>query len=175
MSLEAALEANTAAVRDLIAALTGTAAESKPHWPFPSGSPDGSMAAEHANAKKSDTPKTASAASAPSGAPSASTQKKSSDAQIASAKLFDWHEKTAGIYAELKDQPPSLDTVRKAILAINKEIGREQADAVLARFDAQAVTTKADKKGLDESQFPEFFTLCLQVLSGATDATQSME
>ncbi len=154
MSLEAALEANTTAIRELIAAIASGALKSVPV----------------VDAKKPDTPKTAPAASAQSGEPSASTPPKSSDAPTHAA-LFDWHKKTAEAHAELKDAEPTLDSARKAILAINSKIGRPQADAVLARFGVQAVSPKADKKGLDESQYPDFLKLCLDVLAGRVDAT----
>lgn len=158
MTLEAALEANTAALRELITKL-GNAQPDAP-WPFPGGpAPAGSLAAEH-EAKKS-------------GEASASTPKKSSDAP----KLAAWHKKTAAAFAELKDSEPTLESVRKAILAINREVGREQADAVLGRFGANAVTAKpeAGKTGLDPEQYPDFFAMCLDVLAGKADATASME
>jgi hypothetical protein len=85
-----------------------------------------------------------------------------------------WAERSAAKFAELKGAAPDLDNVRKAVLGINSLIGRDQANAVLARFGAQAVTAKDNKKGLDESQYPDFFTLCLEVLAGKVDATASM-
>jgi hypothetical protein len=173
MSLEAALTENTAAMRELIAALTAAGALQTAQASAAAQSSPAVQAVvraqKDADAKKPDTAKIAPAASAQSGAPSASTPTKSS------AALHEWHEKTASTYAELKDAEPTLENARKAILAINSKIGRVQADAVLGRFGVQAVSPKADKKGLDESQYPGFLELCLEVLAGRVDATLAIE
>ncbi|MGF6738482.1 hypothetical protein [Paraburkholderia atlantica] len=185
MSLEAALAENTATMKELIAALlsvgavqtaqVSSAAHSSPAVKAVVKAQKDADAKDTA-AKKQQTQEAATPAAdagdAPtaSGEPSASTGESSSDAPT----LRDWHEKTADKYAELKDAEPNLENVRKAILGINSLIGRAQADAVLARFGAQAVTSKADKKGLDEVQYADFLKLCLRVLAGEVDATESI-
>ncbi|QTD88905.1 hypothetical protein [Burkholderia anthina] len=176
MSLEAALEANTAAVLELAGLLKKgymqdlvidqQAAVVRGH------SADDATAKEIAG-KKSVTGQTAPATSAQSGEPSAPTPEKSSAAP-APTELQPWAEACAETYASLKDGDGSLDNVKTAILAINSKIGREQANAVLARFGAQAVTAKADKRGLDPEQYADFFALCLDVLAGRVDATASL-
>lgn len=175
MSLEAAIQENTAAVRELVAALTTAGALQNAQASAAAASSPAVQAVikaqKDADVKKS-TPMDAGASSAPSGERSASITASSSRVQ---KSLRDWHEKTAETYAELKDAPADLEHARKAILAINVKIGRAQADAVLARFGVQAVTTKADKKGLDESQYPDFLAMCLEILAGRADATESME
>jgi septal ring-binding cell division protein DamX len=161
MSLESALEANTAAVRELIRVL---------HEGPLSGSV---IAKEELTEKKPDTVPTAPATSAPSGEPSAPTPGKSSAAPEPTV-LQPWAEACADTYASLKDGDASLDNIKTAILAINSKIDRAQANAVLGRFGAQAVTAKADKRGLDPEQYEGFFRLCLDVLSGRVDATASL-
>jgi len=178
MSLEEQLAANTAAIKELTAALLATGVVKNAQATAEAHSSPAVQAVikaqDKANAKKptaADTATTAVAASAPSGEQSASTGESFSSEPT---ELQPWAEKTADKYAELKDADADLDNVRKAVLGINSLIGREQATAVLARFGVQAVTPKDNKKGLDESQYPEFFKLCLEVLSGKVDATASM-
>lgn len=164
MSLEAALEANTTAVRELIETLKAAQATAD------FSKAVAAATTEKPSAKKPDTKSTAPATSALSGEPSAPTPEKSSAAP-APTELQPWAEACAETYASLKDGGASLDNVKTAILAINSKIGREQANAVLARFGAQAITAKADKRGLDPEQYTDFFRLCLDVLAGRVDAT----
>ncbi|AOI70859.1 hypothetical protein WI29_34130 [Burkholderia ubonensis] len=89
-------------------------------------------------------------------------------------ELQPWTEACAETYESLKSGDASLDNIKTAILAINSKIDRAQANAVLGRFGAQAVTAKADKRGLDPEQYQEFFALCLDVLAGRVDATASL-
>ena len=179
MSLEAAIPENTATLRELIAALTATGAlQNAQDSAAAASSPavqavvKAQKAADAPQSTPTATQKTAPATDAPSGEASAPTAASSSSEPT--GELQPWHEKTAETYAELKDADASLDNVKKAILAINAKIGRDQATAVLARFGAQAVTAKADKRGLDEDQYAGFFMLCLEVLAGRVDATASM-
>lgn len=188
MSLEAALQENTATMRELIAALTAAGALQTAQASAAAASSPAVKAVvkaqKEADAKKPEAAKAAPAEAAPnaSGEQSASTGESSSQEENPDGTLIDkgpvavmpWSEKTAAKFAELKDAAPDLDNVRKAVLGINSLIGREQATAVLGRFGVQAVTPKDNKKGLDESQYAEFFTLCLEVLSGKVDATASM-
>jgi hypothetical protein len=197
MSLEAALQENTNVMRELIAALTAAGALQTAQASAAAHSSPAVKAVvaaqKAADAKKSgQDQKTGSDAGKPksdsstdsqggagedpngskqSGEPSAPTGESSSSEPTA---LRPWAEKTAAKFAELKDGEANLDNVRKAVLGINSLIGREQATAVLGRFGVQAVTPKDNKKGLDESQYEEFFKLCLEVLSGAVDATASL-
>lgn len=184
MSLEVALAENTAALKELIAALTAAGALQTAQASAAAHSSPAVQAVvkaqKEANAKdataKKPTATAADAEPAASGEPSASTGASSSDAPTL---LHDWHEKTADKHAELKDAEPNLENVRKAILGINQLIGRAQADAVLARFGAQAVTEKKEgdkviKRGLDEVQYADFLALCLRVLAGEVDATLSI-
>lgn len=178
MSLEAALEANTAAIKELTAALLAAgalqqaqdsaAAHASPAVQAVVRAQKEADAKQENDAKKEATPTTAVAQSAASGEPSAPTPTKSSVA------LKPWHEKTAEAYAGFKDTVPTFDTVRNVLLTINRLIGREQAEAVLARFGAQTVTSKADKKGLDESRYGDFLALCIEVLAGRVDATAAI-
>lgn len=178
MSLEAALEANTAAMKDLTLAICSAMAAqlNKQNTPAVQAVV---RAQKEADAKNTDGAADAAPAaeivktSKPSGKPSVSTGAQSSPE--AKVELQDWHAATAEAYAELKDAAATLDNVKKAILAINAKIGRAQAEAVLARFGAQAVTAKADKRGLDAAQYPEFLMLCIEVLAGRVDATLAIE
>lgn len=183
MSLEVALQENTATMRELIAALTAAGALQTAQASAAAHSSPAVKAVvkaqKAADAKKSE--KVASATDAPTPAetaPSASGEQSAPTGESSSSEptgeLQPWAEKTAAKFAELKDAAPDLDNVRKAVLGINSLIGREQATAVLGRFGVQAVTPKDNKKGLDESQYEGFFTLCLEVLSGKVDATASM-
>lgn len=185
MSLESALEANTAAVKELTAALlsigalqtaqASAALHSAPGVQAVTAAQNQLAGKEAGTAKKPSevTQSTAAATSAPSGEPSAPTPKKSSDAPE-QTELQPWAEVCAETYASLKDGDASLDNIKTAILAINSKIDRAQANAVLARFGAQAVTSKADKRGLDPEQYEGFFALCLDVLSGRVDATAAI-
>lgn len=178
MSLEVALQENTATMRELIAALTAAGALQTAQASAAAASSPAVKAVvkaqKEADAKKSaaDTKPAAPAESAASGEPSASTGESSSSEPT--GELQPWAAKTADKYAELKDVEANLDNVRKAVLGINALIGREQATAVLGRFGVQAVTPKDNKSGLDESQYPKFFELCLEVLSGKVDATAAL-
>lgn len=188
MSIEERLAENTAAIKELTAALlAGGIVKNAQATAEAHSSPavkavvkaqkeadaKKPAAAQEQKAKPAESATDASAEAAPnaSGEQSAPTGESSSSEPT---ELQPWAEKTAAKYAELKDAAPDLDGVRKAVLGVNALIGREQANAVLGRFGAQAVTAKDNKKGLDESQYAEFFTLCLEVLSGKVDATASM-
>lgn len=184
MSIEERLAENTAALKELTAALLAagalqTAQESAAAHSSPAVQAV-VKAQKAADAKKptakdataTDASPAAEAAPSASGEQSASTGESSSSEQT--GELQPWAEKTAAKFAELKDAPADLENVRKAVLGINSLIGREQATAVLSRFGVQAVTPKDNKKGLDESQYEKFFELCLEVLSGKVDATASM-
>lgn len=162
MSLEAVLEANTLAMRELTAALIAAGAIATAQAP---GVDKVIKAQKEVTAKKSDTPATKS------GEPStAAPATESADA----VELKPWHEKTAALYTDLMDRTPDLGNVQKAVLGINTHCGREQATALLSRFGAQAISPKPDKKGLDAAQYPEVFALALEVLAGRVDATESM-
>lgn len=190
MSLEAVLEANTTAMRELTAALIAAGAIATAQAP---GVDKVVKAQKDADAKKSQTaPK--------SDASSTDTEKSSNVSPTGEAKKSDtparksgepstaapviesadvvelkpWHEKTAELFAELNGKAPELAQVQKAVLGINTHCGREQATALLSRFGAQAISPKPDKKGLDAAQYPEVFALALEVLAGRVDATESM-
>ncbi|AMU17541.1 hypothetical protein A3203_32720 [Burkholderia cenocepacia] len=182
MSLEAALEANTAAIKELTAALLSIGALQTAQASAALHSAPGVQAVAAAQKQLADkeagtakkpseaTQSTAAATSAPSGEQSAPTPGKFS----AAPELQPWAEVCAETYVSLKDGEASLDNIKTAILAINSKIDRAQANAVLGRFGAQAVTAKADKRGLDPEQYQDFFALCLDVLSGRVDATASI-
>jgi hypothetical protein len=180
MSLEAVLEANTLAMRELTAALIAAGAIATAQAP---GVDKVVKAQKGADAKKSQggssTPKDAVAISAKdaaelnpkSGEPSTpAPATESADA----VELKPWHEKTAALFAKLNGKAPELAHVQEAVLGINTHCGREQATALLSRFGAQAISPKPDKKGLDAAQYPEVFALALEVLAGRIDATESM-
>lgn len=184
MSLEAALQENTATMRELIAALTAAGAlQTAQASAAAHSSPavKAVVAAQKDAAKKDEFTKKSEAANraaAAEAAPNASGEQSAQTGESSSSEptgeLQPWASKTAAKFAELKDAAPDLDNVRKAVLGINSLIGREQATVVLGRFGVQAVTAKENKKGLDESQYEEFFALCLEVLSGKVDATASL-
>ncbi|SEB24770.1 hypothetical protein [Paraburkholderia sartisoli] len=188
-ALQTALQENTATMRELIAALTAAGALQTAQASSAAASSPAVKAVvkaqKEADAKKSDATLTGKSAiqqaeedvaadAAANASGEASVQTGESSSTVLTADLQPWHSKTADTYAELKDADASLDNVKKAILAINAKISRDQATAVLARFGAQAVTAKPDKTGLDEDQYADFFKLCLDVLSGRVDATASM-
>lgn len=199
MSLEAAIEANTAAVKELTAALLSIGALQTAQASAALHSAPGVQAVvtaqkqlndkEAAAAKKptSGTAANAPAAGAsdgasttteskPSGATSAQTPEKSSAAQP-SGELKPWAPHTAEIYAELKDAEPTLENVKRLIVTgINSKIpgdGRAIAEAVLARFGANAVSTKPGKKGLDEDQYADVLAYGLRVLAGTLDPREA--
>jgi hypothetical protein len=187
MSLEEALAANTAAVKELTAALLAAGALQTAQASSAAASSPAVKAVvkaqKEADAKKSapsDTSSGASVNSAASGGqtaneskqcgePSASTPTSSSQEQP--SELHPWHEKTAKLFSELQGGEPTLENLRKAILGINQQIGRAQAEAVLQRFGAQAITPKDGKTGLDTALYERAFALCLDVLAGRDDAT----
>ncbi|ARL48200.1 hypothetical protein BOC50_36410 [Burkholderia pseudomallei] len=221
MSLEAAIEANTAAIKELTAALIASgalqtaqasaalhsapgvqavvaaqkAADEANRRANPPGGQHASAedaraasqeqsrtAAALAAAKKQDAATDANAGAAatteskPSGATSAPTPGKSSDVPP-SGELKPWADKTAEIYAELKDAEPTAENVKRLIVfGINQKIpgdGRAIAEAVLARFGANAVSEKPGKKGLSADQYPEVFAYGLRVLAGELDPRDS--
>lgn len=179
MSIEQAIAENTLAIRELTAALqaAGALKDAKAIGTAP-GVAAVAAAQKEANAKKPKDTTPAADAAPVSAQASAPTGESSSPAQN-SVELQPWHEKTAAKFAELKDAKPDLENVRKAVLGINSLIGREQAEAVLGRFGATAVTEKKEgdqviKRGLDEKQYGEFFAFALRVLAGEIDATASV-
>jgi len=108
------------------------------------------------------------------GPASASTPTNSNDEpQTADGNLKPWHEKTAALYAELKDVPPSLESCKKAIVGISTNVGRDQAEALLARFGANVVSPKPGKKHLDEAMFGQFMDLAVAILAGTAVATEA--
>jgi hypothetical protein len=177
MSIEQAIADNTAALKELTAALLAAGALQTAQASAEAHSSPAVQAVvkaqKEANAKKPKAETTTPAADAPvaSGEQSAPTGESSSSEPT---ELQPWAEKTAKLYGDLKDGEPTLDNLRKAVLGINGMIGREQAEAVLQRFGAQAITPKDNKKGLDAAQYPDAFAMCLDVLSGRVDATASM-
>ena len=114
--------------------------------------------------------------SKPSGATSAPTPGKSS-AVPPSGERKPWADKTAEIYAELKDAEPTQENVKRLIVfGINQKIpgdGRAIAEAVLARFGANAVSEKPGKKGLSEDQYADVLAHGLRVLAGELDPRET--
>lgn len=138
-------------------------------------------AARNADASPPPTGATAAAAapaepttpeSSKPGPASTSTPTSSNDAQP-TGELKPWHEKTAALYAELKDVPPSLESCKKAIVGISTNAGRDQAEALLSRFGANVVSPKPGKKHLDEAMFGQFMDLAVAILAGTADATEA--
>ncbi|AAT38400.1 gp41 [Burkholderia phage BcepC6B] len=188
MSLEAAIEANTAAIKELTAALIASGALQTAQASAALHSAPGVQAVATAQrqlkekeadaAKKQDAATDASAGAAatteskPSGATTAPTPEKSSDVPPG-VELKPWADKTLEIYAELKDAEPTQENVKRLIVfGINQKIpgdGRAIAEAVLARFGANAVSEKAGKKGLSADQYPDVFAYGLRVLAGELD------
>jgi hypothetical protein len=185
MSLEEALAANTAALKELTAALMAAGALQTAQTSAAAASSPAVQAVvkaqKAADAKKSQPADMAKAASAPDASNDAQTTSESKPSGETSAstptsssqELQPWHEKTAKLFSELDGSEPTLENLRKAILGINQQIGRAQAEAVLHRFGADAITPKADKVGLKEEQYVGVFTMCLDVLAGRVDATAS--
>ena len=176
MSIEERLAENTAALKELTAALlAGGVLQNAQAMTTPAV--QAVVKAQKAADAKKFTPKEPEAAAPTADAPNASGEQSAPTGESSSSEpteLQPWAEKTAKLYGDLKDGEPTLDNLRKAVLGINGMIGREQAEAVLHRFGAQAITPKDNKKGLDAAQYPDAFALCLDVLSGRVDATASM-
>lgn len=162
MSIEQDLQTLTVAVRELTAALvasgalqtaqTSSAAASSPAVQAVTKAQKGLAKKESAVATTSEATTTASDAPAVDKKP--------------------WAGKTADKFAELQAAKATVENLKKGIIAINGLIGREQAEAVLARFGVDAVTEKPGKKHLSESQYVECFGMMLRVLSGSYDATE---
>ena len=139
-------------------------------------------AKDAAAAKKQDAATDASAGAAatneskPSGATSAQTPAKSSDVPPTGERK-PWADKTAEIYAELKDAEPTAENVKRLIVfGINQKIpgdGRAIAEAVLARFGANAVSEKPGKRGLTEDQYADVLAYGLRVLAGELDPREA--
>lgn len=199
MSLEQAIAENTAAIKELTAALIASGALQTAQASAALHSSPGVQAVataqrqlkeKEADAAKKQTSGTAADAPAadasgyaqtateskPSGATSAPTPAKSNDVPP-SGELKPWADKTAEIYAELKDAEPTLENVKRLIVfGINQKIpgdGRAIAEAVLARFGANAVSEKPGKKGLSEDQYADVFAYGLRVLAGELDPRES--
>lgn len=191
--LKAAVEANTAMLRELTAALIASGAlqtaqasaalHSAPGVQAVAAAQKQLNAKDAAEAKKPDAAQIDASAGAaatkeskPSGATSAQTPEKSSAAQQ-NVELKPWATHTAEIYAELKDAEPTLENVKRLIVTgINSKIpgdGRAIAEAVLARFGANAVSEKPGKKGLSEDQYADVLAYGLRVLAGELDPRES--
>ncbi|RQT43138.1 hypothetical protein DF046_36795 [Burkholderia cepacia] len=199
MSIEQAIADNTAAIKELTAALLAAGALQTAQASAALHSAPGVQAvvaaqrelnAKEADAAKKQTSGTAADATAadasgsaqtateskPSGATSAPTPEKSNDEPPRGA-LQPWTDKTAEIYAELKDAEPTQENVKRLIVfGINQKIpgdGRAIAEAVLARFGANAVSEKPGKKGLSADQYPDVFAYGLRVLAGELDPREA--
>ncbi|MGU4696746.1 hypothetical protein K6L09_08770 [Burkholderia cepacia] len=199
MSLEQALAANTAAVKELTAALIASGALQTAQASAALHSAPGvqavaaaqrELANKEADAAKKQTSGTAADAPAadasgsaqtateskPSGATSAPTPAKSS-AEPPSGEPKPWATHTAEIYAELKDAKPTLENVKRLIVTgLNSKIpndGRAIAEAVLARFGANAVSEKPGKRGLAADQYADVFAYGLRVLAGEIDPREA--
>lgn len=193
MSLEQAIAENTAAIKELTAALIASGALQTAQASAALHSAPGVQAVvtaqkqlnakDAAEAKKPDAAQIDASAGAaatneskPSGATSAPTPGKSS-AEQPSGELKPWAPHTAEIYAELKDAEPTLENVKRLIVTgINSKIpgdGRAIAEAVLARFGANAVSEKSGKKGLREDQYADVLAYGLRVLAGELDPRDS--
>ncbi|SAL47208.1 hypothetical protein AWB74_02113 [Caballeronia arvi] len=187
MSLEAVIEAqnaalveNTNVMRDLIAALLATGKpEIAPGVRIIDTSVSPAVKAvvkaqKELEAKKSDK-KEAEPTPEPTSGEASTEAPATESASVDAGELAPWADKTAELHAKLKDLDPNFANLKEAVLGINRIVGREQAEAVLSRFGAQAITAKADKKGLDENQYPAVYEMCIGVLAGRVDATASME
>lgn len=198
MSLEQAIAENTAAIKELTAALIASGALQTAQASAALHSAPGvqavaaaqkQLASKEADAKKqtsgtaADAPAADASAAAqttseskPSGATSAPTPEKSSDAPQ-NVALKPWATHTAEIYAELKDAAPTAENVKRLIVfGINQKIpgeGRAIAEAVLARFGANAVSEKPGKKGLTEDQYADVLAYGLRVLAGTLDPREA--
>ncbi|WP_175899640.1 hypothetical protein [Burkholderia vietnamiensis] len=199
MSLEQALADNTAAIKELTAALLSIGALQTAQASAALHSAPGVQAVAAAQRELADKeagaakkPTSGTAANAPaadasgsaqttteskqSGATSAQTPAKSSDEQP-SGELKPWAAHTAEIYAELKDAEPTLENVKRLIVTgLNSKIpgdGRAIAEAVLARFGANAVSEKAGKRGLSADQYAGVFAYGLRVLAGEIDPREA--
>ncbi|WP_257834987.1 hypothetical protein [Burkholderia glumae] len=190
MSLEAVIESNTLAIseqnallRNLLAALQAGGTIAAPREPVPGVAQLEAQRAALDSGEKQQPPaataKDAAAGDAPTpesskpGRASVSTPTSSNGEPQTAGELKPWHEKTAPFYAELKDAPVTLETCKKTILAVNANISREQAVALLSRFGAETVAPKPDKKHLDESLFGDYMALALEILAGRADATEA--
>ncbi|KVE27235.1 hypothetical protein WS67_12085 [Burkholderia singularis] len=191
MSLESAIQENTAAVRELIAALlslgalqTAQASATAHASPAVQAVVAAQKNLAEREAEKGKKPKTDTAATATaddavttesklSGEPSAPIPESFSPEQKTAA-LKPWHKKTAALYAELKDAEPTLEACKRAIIGVSTHVGRAQAVALLARFGAQVVSPKPGQKHLDESLFGEYMALAREVLAGRVDPTESI-
>ncbi|SOT39807.1 hypothetical protein [Burkholderia cenocepacia] len=193
MSLEQAIAENTAAIKELTAALIASGAlqnaqasaalHSSPGVQAVAAAQRELNAKDAAAAKKPDAAQTDASAGAaatneskPSGATSAQTPEKSSDAPQ-NVALKPWATHTAEIYAELKDAAPTAENVKRLIVfGINQKIpgeGRAIAEAVLARFGANAVSEKPGKRGLTEDQYADVLAYGLRVLAGTLDPREA--
>ncbi len=199
MSLEQAIAENTAAIKELTAALIAAGALQTAQASAALHSSPGVQAVAAAqrelNAKDADAGKKQTSGTAadvpaadasgsaqtateskPSGATSAQTPAKSSD-EPPSGERKPWADKTAEIYAELKDAEPTQENVKRLIVfGINQKIpgdGRAIAEAVLERFGANAVSEKPGKKGLSEDQYADVLAYGLRVLAGELDPRDS--
>lgn len=192
MSLEQAIAENTAAIKEMTAALLSIGALQTAQASAALHSAPGVQAVvtaqrelnakDAAAAKKQDAATDASAGAAatneskPSGATSAQTPAKSSDVPPTGERK-PWADKTAEIYAELKDAEPTAENVKRLIVfGINQKIpgdGRAIAEAVLARFGANAVSEKPGKRGLTEDQYADVLAYGLRVLAGELDPREA--
>lgn len=80
-----------------------------------------------------------------------------------------WAPKTHPVFLKLRDQPANLVNIKTAIMAIDTHAGRDKANAVLARFGANAVSERPGRAHLTENNYVEAYGYMLRVLAGATD------
>ncbi|MDY7802799.1 hypothetical protein U0E23_10005 [Burkholderia stagnalis] len=193
MSLEQALAENTAAIKELTAALLASGALQSAQASAALHSAPGVQAVAAAQrelkekeadaAKKQEAAATDASAGAAAtnesskpGAASAPTPTSSNDAQP-SGELQPWAAHTAEIYGELKDAAPTLENIKRLIVTgLNSKIpthGRAIAEAVLARFGANAVSEKPGKRGLSEDQYADVLAYGLRVLAGELDPREA--
>lgn len=166
MSLEQAIQENTAAVRELIAALQAGGIVQNAQ----TSAAVASMPAVKAVKKAQDALAKNEATGENEGAKQATT---AADPEPSTAELKPWAEKTLPKFRELQSAKATLANLQQGILAINNLAGRPQAEAVLARFGVQSVSTKPGKTGLSEDQYVDAFGMMLRVLAGTYDPTEA--
>lgn len=93
---------------------------------------------------------------------------------VSPAQKLPWAEKTKAAFDELSViNEPILDHARKALMAIDANVGREHALAALKLHGAEGLVARNGKTGLAPEKLPLFFATCLNILSGELDLTKN--
>lgn len=84
-------------------------------------------------------------------------------------KVYPWAAQTKSVFNDLKGAPASKENILKGIQAVFALVGKDATNALLDKFDADAVSERPGKRALAKENYVDCFGLLLRTLSGSYD------